>query len=82
MAEGDDRGLHGWMASPTQWIFLVQSLSYIQLFVTPWNVVWGQTPLSMEFSRKEYWSGLSFPSQGDLSNPGIKHRYPALQEDS
>jgi len=36
----------------------------------------------MEFSRQEYWSGLSFPSPGDLSDPGIKHRSPALQADS
>ena len=36
----------------------------------------------MGFSRQEYWSGLSFPSSGDLPNPGIKPRYPALQADS
>ena len=36
----------------------------------------------MEFSRPEYWSGSPFPSPGDLSNPGIKPRSPALQEDS
>ena len=40
-----------------------------------------QNPLSVEFSRQEYWSGLPFPSPGDLSNPGIKPRTPALQED-
>ena len=39
-------------------------------------------PLSMEFSRQEYWSGLPFPSPGDLSNPGIKPGSPALQADS
>ena len=38
--------------------------------------------LSMEFSRQEYWSGLPFPSPGDLPNPGIKPRSPALQVDS
>ena len=43
----------------------------VQLFVTPWTVV-HQTPLSMEFSRQEYWSGLPCPSPGDLPNPGIK----------
>ena len=37
-----------------------------------------QAPLSMEFSRQEYWSGLPFPSPGDLSDPGIEHRSPAL----
>ena len=41
-----------------------------------------QAPLSMEFSRKEYWSGLPFPSPGDLPDPGIKHRSPALQADA
>ena len=39
-------------------------------------------PLSMEFSRQEYWSGLPFPSPGDLPYPGIKHGSPALQADS
>ena len=41
-----------------------------------------QTPSSMELSRKEYWSGLSFPSPGDLPNPRIESRSPALQADS
>ena len=35
-------------------------------------------PLSMSFSRQDYWSGLSLPSPGDLSNPGTEHAYPAL----
>ena len=39
-----------------------------------------QAPLSMELSRQEYWSGLPFPSAGDLSDPGIKPRSPELQE--
>ena len=39
-------------------------------------------PLSMGFSRQEYWSGLPFPSPGDLSYPGIEHRSPVLQADS
>ena len=56
-------------------------LSHVQLFATPWTVAhWA--PLPMEFSRQEYWSGLPFPSPGDLPNPGIKHRSPALQADS
>ena len=37
------------------------------------------SPLSMGFSRQEYWSGLPFPSPGDLPDPGIKPRFPALQ---
>ena len=48
--------------------------------MTPWTVA-HQAPLSMEFSRQEYWSGLPCPSL-DLSDPGIKPRSPALQADS
>ena len=51
-------------------------LSGIQLFAIPWTIQ------SMEFSRPEYWSGWLFPSPGDLHNPGIKPRSPALQVDS
>ena len=47
-------------------------------FVTPWTVAC-QAPLSMEFSRQEYWSGLPFPSSGDLPDPGIKSRSSVLQ---
>ena len=60
---------------------LAQSLSHVQLLVTPWTIA-HQAPLSMRFSRQEYWSGLPFPSLGDLPNPGIKPRSPALQADS
>ena len=49
----------------------------VQLFVTTWTVVL-QAPLSMGFSRQEYWSGLPLPSPGDLPNPGIKPVSPAL----
>ena len=42
----------------------------VRLFVTPWTVA-HQAPLSMKFSRKEYWSGLPFPISGDLPDPGI-----------
>ena len=48
----------------------VKLLSRVQLFVTPWTVAC-QASQSMEFSRQGYWSGLPFPSPGDLSNPGI-----------
>ena len=47
-----------------------KSLNRFQLFVTPWTVA-HQTPLSMEFSRQEYWSGLPFPFPGDLPNQGL-----------
>ena len=50
-------------------------------FATPWTVVC-QTPLSMGFSRQEYWSREPLPSPGDLPNPGIKPRSPALQAHS
>ena len=59
----------------------VKSLSRVRLFVTPWMVAY-QAPQSMEFSRQEYWSGLPFPSPGDLPNPGIEPRSPALQTDA
>ena len=55
----------------------VQSLSHVQLFVTPWTVAC-HAPLSMEFSRQECWSGLPFPPPGDLPEPGIKPSSPAL----
>ena len=58
-----------------------RSLSLVQLFGTPWTVA-HQVPLSMEFSKQEYWSGLPFPFSGDLPNPGMEPRYPALQADS
>ena len=59
----------------------VKSLSRVRLFATPWTVA-HQAPLSMGFSRQEYWSGLPFPSPGDLPDPGIEPRSPALQADA
>ena len=53
-----------------------QSLSYVPLFATSWSVA-HQVPLSMEFPRQEYLSGLPFPPPGDLPNPGIKPMSPA-----
>ena len=55
----------------------VKLLSCVQLFVTPWTVAY-QAPLSIGFPRQEYWSGLPFPSPGDLPDPGIKPTSPAL----
>ena len=54
-----------------------QSLSCVQIFVTPWTVAC-QAPLSMGFSRQEYWSRVPFPPPGDLPDPGIKLESPAL----
>ena len=54
-----------------------ESLSCIQLLAILWPVAY-QAPLSMGFSRQEYWSGLPFPSPGDLPDPGIEPRYPTL----
>ena len=59
----------------------VKLLSHVRLFATPWTVAC-QAPLSMGFSRQEYWSGLPFPSPGDLPNPGIEPGFPALQADA
>ena len=59
----------------------VKSLSRVRLSATPWTVAY-KAPLSREFSRQEYWSGLPFPSPGDLPDPEIKPRSPALQADT
>ena len=59
----------------------VKLLSRVRLFATPWTVYY-QAPPSMGFSRQKYWSGLSFPSPGDLPDPGIEPRSPALQADA
>ena len=59
----------------------MKSLSRVRLFVTPWTVAY-QAPPSMGFSRQEYWSGLPFPSPGDLPNPRIERRSPAVQADA
>ena len=54
-----------------------QLLSPVQFFATPWNVA-HQSPLSMEFSKQGYWSGLPFPSLGHLPDPRIEPPSPAL----
>ena len=60
---------------------VVQSISLVQLFMTPRTVA-RQPPLSMGFSRQEHWSGLPFPSPGDLPDPGMVPGSPTLQADS
>ena len=57
----------------------VKSLSCVQLFTTPWTVAY-QAPLSMVFSRQKYWSGLPFPSPGDLPDPGTEPGLPCCKQ--
>ena len=59
----------------------VKSLSRVRIFEISWTVA-HQAPQSVEFSRQEYWSGLPFPSSGDLPNPGIEPTPPVLRADS
>ena len=63
------------------YIYKVKSLSRVRLFVTPWTITY-QAPLSMGFSRQEYWSGLPFPPPGDLPDPAIELGSPTLQADA
>ena len=67
--------------SVIQRVCMISHFSRVQLFVTPWTVA-RQAPLSVDFSRQEYWGGLPFHSPGYLPNPGIIPRFPALQVDS
>ena len=62
-------------------ILLLYSLSHVQFFATPWTVAY-QAPSSMGFSRQECWSGLPFPSPGDLPDPGIEPGSATLQADA
>ena len=76
--QGKERG--GQIERPARLMYTAV-LSHVQLTETPWTVA-RQAPLSMGFSKQEYWSGLPFPSPGDLPNPGIKPRSPAWKADS
>ena len=60
---------------------MLSCFSCVQFFLTMWTVAY-QVPPSMGFSRQECWSGLPFPSPGDLPNPGIEPRSPALHADA
>ena len=60
---------------------VIYSLSHVRLFATLWTIPC-HAPLSMGFSRQEYWSGLPFPPPEDLLEPGIEPGSPALQADS
>ena len=64
-----------WSASESE------SLSHVRLFATSWTVAYHALP-SMGFSSQEYWSGLPFPSPGDLPDPGVEPGSPALQADT
>ena len=59
----------------------MKSFSCVRLFAIPWTIAY-QAPLSMGFSKQEYWIGLPFPSPGDLPYPGIEPRSPALWADA
>ena len=81
-------GWSPWVAKSQTWLkwltkdtLKASSLSCVQLFATPWTVAY-QAPPSMGFSRQECWSGLPFPSPGDLPHPGIEPGSPALQADA
>ena len=80
-ADVGEKHFFGTQGEFEQWEVSVKLLSSVRLFVTPWTIA-HQAPPSMEFSRQEYWSGLPFPSPGDLSNPGIEPGSPALQADT
>ena len=60
---------------------MLNCFCHVQLSATLWTVDC-QVPLSMGFSRQEYWSGLPCPTLGDLPDPGMKPVSPALQTDS
>ena len=60
---------------------MLSHFSRVQLFMTLWTVA-HQAPLSMEFPRQEFWSGLPFPTPGDLPDPEIERPTPAMQADS
>ena len=62
-------------------LLLLSHFSHVRLFMTLWTVAC-QAPLSVEYSRQEYWSGLPCPPVGHLLDPGIQPRSPTLQVDS
>ena len=76
--QGENSQVQPWsnVLLPHQGIVVLQLLSHVQLFATPWTVARGAA-LSMGFPRQEYRSGLPFPFQEDLLNPRIEPRSPA-----
>ena len=90
MEKMDSNGMRTAQLATKNWakgcvcVCVLGHFSHVQLFATLWTVV-QQAPLSMGFSRQEYWSGLPCSLPGDLSNPGIEPESPespALQADS
>ena len=77
--EGRDEG--GRLSEPERKKVKMKSLSRLRLFATPWTLTC-QAPLSVGFSRQEYWSGLPFSSPGDLPHPAIEPGSPALRADA
>ena len=74
--EGTHNGHPSCCDCPAALKLKVKSLNHVWLFATPWTVAC-HIPLSVGFSRQEYWSGLPFPSPRDLPNPGIEPRSPS-----
>ena len=71
---------HSWCVCMRVCVHMLSGFSHVRLCATLWTVAW-QVPLSMGFSRREYWSGLPCPPLGDLPNPGTEPAslmYPAL----
>ena len=84
MQDGRDYSISGQQKTKTvvKWVKWKWNLLHCVWFLAnPWTVAC-QTPLSMEFPRQDYWSGLPFSSPGDLPHPGVEPGYPALQADS
>ena len=71
-------GCESWTIKKAALAAPAHRFSRVRLFATPWTVA-PQAPLSMGFFRQEYWSGLPFPSPGDLPEPGIKPRSPSFE---
>ena len=67
--------------SACMWEVKLKLVHHVRLFATPWTVAYQASP-SIRFSRQEYWSRLPFPSPGDLPDPGIEPRSPALEADA
>ena len=90
LSEGPPRGLSQgrvwgqvilWEVIQGEMVGKEGALVHVRLLATPWTVA-RQAPLSMEFSRQKYWSGLPFPPPGDLPDPGIEPMSPAWQVDT